>query len=261
MDLTNTPLAVAMLLAIGFGALSFLSPCVLPLVPSYLGYMSGAAVQKGMVKAPRTALLAHAFTFVVGFTVVFVLVVGMGGELLKALFAQNWRNVIQWVGGTMMIIFGLHFLGVFNIPLLERTVRLDVRPNQNVGYLRSFLIGMGFAAGWTPCIGPFMSGLLALSQQRDVSAIPISVAYSLGLGIPFMLVALSTGQVMAALKKITRRTFNLTLGGRTLLRDLNLISMVSGILLIAVGVLLFSGQFTRLNALIAPLLPDWLQRI
>src|SRR5258708_599891 len=130
------------------GMLSFISPCVLPLVPAYLGYMSGAAVQKGTVQAPRSLLFLHALAFVLGFTLVFVLIFGIGAEVLRTLFGYSYRNVIQWVGGVLMILFGLHFLGLFNLPWLERTAKLEVRPGPRLGYARSFVIGLGFAAGW-----------------------------------------------------------------------------------------------------------------
>ena len=255
MDIAN----VNVLVALWAGILSFLSPCVLPLVPSYLGYMSGASVQKGTVQAPRLVVLLHALAFVLGFTIVFVLIFGIGAAILRELFGPAYRNIIQTVGGVLMIVFGLHFLGIFNIPALDMTRRMEMRPDPRLGYARSSIIGMGFAAGWTPCLGPFLSLLLTLSGRAD--ALPLFIAYSLGLGIPFIIAALSMGQLTIWLRKITRRTFDLRIGGRTILHDLNIISMISGVLLIFMGILLVSGQMTRLNSWIAPLLPDWLQGI
>src|SRR5262245_46003301 len=104
---------VNIITAILFGALSFLSPCVLPLVPAYLGYMSGASVQKGVVQAPRMVVLLHATAFVLGFTLVFVLIFSAASELLQVLFGYNYKRVLEVVGGLMLILFGLHFLGVF----------------------------------------------------------------------------------------------------------------------------------------------------
>ncbi|MGI8586302.1 MAG: cytochrome c biogenesis CcdA family protein [Chloroflexia bacterium] len=241
------------------GMLSFISPCVLPLVPAYLGYMSGASVQKGSIMAPRRTVLLHAVAFVLGFTLIFVLIFGIGAELLQALFGMAYRTVIQWVGGILLIVFGLHFLGLFNLPWLDMTKKLDVRPSRQLGYFRSSLIGMGFAAGWTPCVGPFLGLLLGMSGS--VAAVPLFVAYSLGLGIPFILVALSMGQLSLWLRKITRRSFDLRIAGHTLLRNLNTVSIISGVLMIFMGGLLISNRVTMLNQWIAPLLPTWLQGI
>ena len=258
--MTTDPASISLFTAVWAGILSFLSPCVLPLVPSYLGYMSGAAVQRGTgtLVAPRLVVLLHALAFVLGFTVIFVLVIGTGSELLYHIFGYQYKILIRWIGGILMIIFGLHFLGVFNLPFLDMTKRLDVRPDARLGYIRSFLIGLGFAAGWTPCIGPFLGMLLGMSS--NVAATPLFVAYSLGLGVPFI-IALTMGQLTIWLRKITRRSFDLRIGGRVLLSNLNVVSVVSGVLMIFMGVLLLSNQVTLLNQWIAPLLPSWLQGI
>ena len=255
MDAPNANLAVAVL----SGMLSFISPCVLPLVPAYLGYMSGATVQRGALQAARATILVHALAFVLGFTLIFVMIFGIGVDLLRDLFGPAYRSLIQWIGGSLLIVFGLHFLGVFNLPWLDTTRKLDIRPSQRLGYFRSFLIGLGFAAGWTPCVGPFLGLLLGMSG--NVAAVPLFVAYSLGLGIPFVLTALSMGQLSLWLRKITQRSFDLRVAGRTLVRNLNVVSMVSGLLMIFMGALLLSNRVTMLNGWIAPLLPTWLQGV
>lgn len=253
--MASTNLFVALLA----GMLSFISPCVLPLVPVYLGYMTGATVQRGTLQAPRRAVLGHAVAFVLGFTLIFVLVFGIGAEVLQQLLGSAYRVVIQWVGGLFLILFGLHFLGLFNLPGLERTRRLELRPSRRLGYVRSWLIGLGFAAGWTPCVGPFL-GLL-LSMSASVAAVPLFLAYSLGLGVPFVLAALTMGQLTLWLRRFTQRSFDLRLGGRVLLHDLNAVAMFSGLLMIGMGGLLLSDRVTMLNQWIAPLLPSWLQGV
>src|SRR4051812_47460221 len=110
-DLANMNFFIAMLAAVFYGALSFISPCVLPLVPSYLGYMSGAAVQKGTMQGPRRIILFHALAFVIGFTVIFVMIFGIGSEILDRIFGYTYHTLLQVIGGAFMIVFGLHFLG------------------------------------------------------------------------------------------------------------------------------------------------------
>jgi len=255
MNPSNANLSVAILA----GMLSFISPCVLPLVPAYLGYMTGATVQQGTLQAGRTAVLGHALAFVWGFTLVFVAIFGIGADLLRTALGPAYRTSIQWIGGVLLIGFGLHFLGLFNFPWLDMTRKFDIRPSRRLGYARSLLMGLGFAAGWTPCVGPFLGLLLGMSS--NVAAVPLFVAYSLGLGVPFVLTALSMGQLSRRLRRYTGRSFDLRLAGRTVLRDLNAVSMVSGLLMIGMGILLLANQVTMLNQWIAPLLPAWLQGI
>lgn len=244
-------------LAVAFGAgfVSFASPCVLPLVPVYLGYMTGAALDKqsGRLLAPRAVVLLHALSFVLGFSLVFVLIFGAGATLLGSLMQDN-RVLLQWISGVLLIVFGLHTLGIFNIPLLNYEKRLELKPSKRLGYLRSLLIGTGFALGWTPCVGPILGAMLTLAANQPPSAtMPLFLAYSLGLGIPFILTALVGRQLTVWLRKVMMRTFDLRVAGRTLLAGLNPISLVSGALLLVMGLLLVSDRVTWLNQF----LPQW----
>ena len=248
------------LLSFFAGLVSFLSPCVLPLVPAYIGYMSGSALaaarggaSAGGVRTAamssthaRWVVLAHSLVFVLGFTLVFVVVIGgLAGALSYAL--QDNRRILQQIMGVVLIVFGFHMLGVINIPFLNYTRRLEVRPASNLGYLRSFLIGTGFAIGWTPCIGPVLGSVFTISINGDQwGAFPLFLAYSLGLGVPFIITALAMGQISAGLKKLTRHSFSLKVGNWKLIDQVNVISIVSGVLLIFMGVLIFSNWLTIL---------------
>lgn len=242
-------------IAFAAGLVSFLSPCVLPLVPAYIGYLSGSAVRAQTAGGPSTAQAAqarwtvvmHALVFVLGFTLVFAVLGGLVGGL-RDVFAE-YRRPIQYVMGALLVVFGLHMMGVINISFLNYERRLGdrLRPADNLGYLRSFVIGIGFAAGWTPCIGTTLSGIfvLAMNGQQTDAFLPF-LAYSLGLGVPFILAALAMGHVSTFLKRITRRGFTLRIGGWTVINNTNVVSMVSGVLLVAMGLLVFTNTLTIL---------------
>ncbi|HMA36241.1 MAG TPA: cytochrome c biogenesis protein CcdA [Chloroflexia bacterium] len=252
MNESNANIFVAVLA----GFLSFASPCVLPLVPTYLAYMTGASVEKGTqrVQAARWKVFLHALAFVAGFSLIFVLLGISAGALSEWLL--DYRQQLQVVLGLLLIIFGVHTLRPFQIPFFYYENRLGdhFRPAANLGYFRSFLIGTGFALGWTPCVGPFLGLLYTMAMaQRTAEAVPLFVAYSLGLGIPFILAALLAGQLTIWLRKIMMRTFDLRVAGRTLLANLNPISLLSGVLLLFMGVLLVLDRVTWLNGL----MPQW----
>ncbi len=238
------------------GLLSFLSPCVLPLVPAYIGYLGGAAVPVARGTAmsgeatmsqttARWIVLANALLFVLGFTLVFALIGNLAGAL-SSLLAEH-RREIQYVAGGMLVIFGLHMVGLIRIQFLDYTRRLDVRPTAKLGYLRSFLIGLGFGVGWTPCIGPTLGLIftLALNGNQADAFLPF-VAYSVGLGIPFIATALAMGRISTALKRLTRRSFSFKLGGWKVVDQVNIVSLVSGVLLILMGALIFTNSLTIL---------------
>jgi cytochrome c-type biogenesis protein len=219
-------------LAIAFGAgiLSFISPCVLPLVPAYLVNLAGETALSG---TDRRRTIAHAAAFVAGFSAVFTLL-WIGIALLGTLGADlvTW---LQRIGGFILIVLGMHMLGLITIPFLERTAGLHLE-GASSGYRRSILIGVAFGAGWTPCIGPYLALILTILLNNDVaSGAVLLLAYSLGLGVPFLLVAGGFGSVRRALDWV-----------RVHIRAVN---AVGGTLVIVMGLLLLSGQLTRLNQL------------
>ncbi|HEX9075017.1 MAG TPA: cytochrome c biogenesis protein CcdA, partial [Anaerolineae bacterium] len=191
---------MSVLLAFGAGLLSFLSPCVLPMVPIYLGYLSGAAVTpEGLVTARRETV-AHAAAFVLGFTLIFIAI----WSALSVLTSLLSKNDMAHIAGVILIIFGIHFIGIIRIPFLYQEKRVEVR-NRPLGYPTSLLTGMAFAAGWTPCIGPTLSGVIALATQEAtvLQGTGLLLVYSAGLGIPFLLVALGLGSATKFLKKFS----------------------------------------------------------
>lgn len=230
---------VSWFLALGAGVLSFVSPCVLPLVPAYVGYLSGATVTpQGAVAHDRRATTLHALSFVLGFATVFTLLgasVGLVGYLL-----YDWLPLIQKGGGVILVLFGLHTMRLLNIPWLNYEKRLNWQANPEWGYASSFFVGSIFAAGWTPCVGLILSGilLLASASQTVGQGAALLFVYSLGLGIPFLLTGLALNRMSGLLRRLNRRQ--------------NVISIFSGLFLIGMGVLVYtnflsimSGYFYR----------------
>jgi cytochrome c-type biogenesis protein len=200
--------------------------------------------------------MLHALLFVAGLTFVFVVVIGGLAGAMSVFLRENKREV-QYVMGAVLVVFGLHMMGAINLPFMNYTRRLEMRTSQNVSFLRSLLIGMAFGIGWTPCIGPVLSSIFALSLSgREGEAFPLFLAYALGLGLPFLITALATGQIAGWLKKLTRRSFTFKIGRFTVLRQVNVISLVSGLLLIFMGLLIFTNSL----ALIAPQI-NWFEGI
>jgi cytochrome c-type biogenesis protein len=238
----SEPAALGILVAFAAGLLSFLSPCVLPLVPSYIGFLTGMTLSE-MTGRRRVALL-HALLFVAGFSLIFIILGASATALGRAL--NHYQVWLQRVGGVLIILFGLLCLGVFKVPLLgqERRVHLERKP---LGYLGSALVGMAFAAGWTPCIGPVLGGILGMAAtSSDASRGMLLLGfYSAGLALPFLIAAAALESFLNWFQRFRR--------------FLPWVMRVSGVLLILVGVLLVSGEFTRLAAWLQSLTPDFLR--
>jgi cytochrome c-type biogenesis protein len=226
------------------GLLSFLSPCVLPLVPSYLGFITGFTLEE-MGNRRRLAMI-HATLFVIGFSLVFILLGASATALGAAL--RFYKDAIMRVGGALIILFGLYCLGVIKLGFLtrERRVHLEQKP---LGYLGSVLVGVAFGAGWSPCIGPVLGGILSLAAtEANLSrGIGLLVAYSAGLAVPFLVAAFAVESFLDWFQRFRRH--------------LHLIQRVSGALLVIVGVLIVTGQFTRLASYLQKLTPDFLLRL
>ncbi len=235
---------MSVLIAIGAGLLSFFSPCVLPMVPIYIGYLSGAAVTpEGIVTARRDAV-SHAAAFVLGFTLIFVAI----WSALSVLTVILSKTDLAHIAGVILVVFGIHFIGIVRIPFLYQEARVEVR-NRPLGYPTSLLTGMAFAAGWTPCIGPTLSGVIALATQEAtvLQGTGLLIAYAAGLGIPFMLTAFALGSATKWLKKLSPH--------------LRKVEIASGILLLVMGILFLTDQFQILNAYFFKITPEWMQKL
>jgi cytochrome c-type biogenesis protein len=216
------------------GLASFLSPCVLALVPAYVGYLSGRSVGPGgMVVGNRWSSFAHGLAFVFGFSVVFVLLGAAASALGVLLYdARRW---LARIGGAVVIVFGLHMLGVIRIPFLDFDTRRQVQPDPSLGYLSSALMGVFFSAGWSPCVGPVLGAVLtlALNNARVAQGAVLLTAYSAGLAIPFLLAALGIGRAAESMRRHAR-----------LLKG---ISLMTGVVMIILGILLLTGTLSQLS--------------
>lgn len=225
------------------GVLSFLSPCVLPLVPSYLSFVTGMSLEDLQEGFDRRRVLVHSGLFVAGFTLVFVLL-GASASFLGSFLLYN-SDWIARIGGIVIIAFGLHLMGVFQLaPLLrEKRVHLSGKP---VGYIGTVGVGIAFGAGWTPCIGPVLGAVLTLAASREHMAQGMSLlfVYSMGLAIPFLLAALALERFLNAFSKFRR--------------FLPVVQKASGVLLVVLGILLLTGSFSLLAAYLNRFTPEFL---
>lgn len=215
------------------GLASFLAPCVLPLVPAYLGYLSGYAVTKSGSRtwSERFFVVAHAVAFVIGFSIVFILL-GTAAGSLGRLLRGDW---FRYAGGLIIIFFGLALMEVLHVPFLQQEARLQWQGKREWGFLSSLLVGMVFAAGWTPCVGPALSAILILSADQSTTAhgALLLTAYSIGVGLPFILAGFLIDQFGTLLQRMTRY--------------LPLIQKISGAILVLVGIILITDSFTMIG--------------
>ena len=222
---TNITLGLAFLA----GLASFLSPCVFSLVPAYIGYLGGRAAGGEDSPAHRWVTFTHGLAFVLGFSVVFI-IFGVAASFLGGLLFDV-RFWLAKIGGVIVVIFGLHMIGVFRIPFLNYDLRVHSQVDSRWGYISSALMGVFFSAGWSPCIGPVLGAILTLAMNGGSVLLGVKLlsAYSAGLAIPFLIAALGIGWVSAVLRKYSKA--------------MRIVEIVMGVLLVIVGVMLFLGTF------------------
>jgi cytochrome c-type biogenesis protein len=225
---------VSLFAAFSAGLLSFISPCVLPLVPSYLSYITGLSVEN-LAKVEererfKSAIILNALLFIAGFSTVFI-AFGASASLIGQVLYE-YQDVIRKVGGILIIIFGLYLLGILKLHIFTTERRLVHFESRPVGYVGSFLIGTAFAAGWTPCVGPVLGTILAYASTTESMSggVMLLSAYSFGLGLPFFLTAFGMDTFLSYFKSL--RSY---LGG---------VSFVSGGLLVLVGLMIFTDSVT-----------------
>ena len=231
-ELIDAGLLPAMLIALVAGVISFLSPCVLPIVPPYLAYMSGVTLNdmSSVATARRKAVIAALF-FVMGLSTVF-LILGFTASAFGAFFLQN-QILFARISGVVIVVFGLHFLGVFRIPFLDQEARLDAGDKGGSSF-GAYVLGLAFAFGWTPCIGPQLGAILSIaaSEASVAKGTLLLGIYAAGLGIPFLLAAMFITRAMGLMNRIKPH--------------MKTIERIMGGLLVLVGVMMITGAFTSL---------------
>jgi cytochrome c-type biogenesis protein len=238
---------VGIMIAFSAGVFSFLSPCVLPLVPSYLAFVTGMSLEDLQEGVDRRATFTHSLLFVTGFSLIFILL-GASASFLGQFF-RLYEVWIARIGGVVIILLGMHLAGVFKLAPLMQEKRIHLA-NKPAGYLGTLGVGMAFGAGWTPCIGPILGAILTYGMTQDTmwAGVGLLSVYSLGLAIPFLLASLALDRFLQTFQKFKKW--------------IPVMEKASGALLIVLGILLLTGKFTMLAAYMNQFAPAFiLERI
>ncbi|TLS38330.1 cytochrome c biogenesis protein CcdA [Pseudalkalibacillus caeni] len=223
--------------AFAAGLLSFFSPCIFPLIPAYVANLTGASFAGGKMEVNRSTLMVRAISFIFGFSLIFV-VMGASASFLGQFFA-NYRELVEKISGFLIVVFGLQMAGFISIKLLNQGKQWKTNNQKPKGTLRSFVVGLAFGTGWTPCVGLALSSILLLAGSSDTvyNGVLMLAVYSIGLGVPFLVLA----YLITYSLKITKQ----------LNRFMPVISKVSGYLFIIMGILLFTGTMQKISAWLA----------
>ena len=228
--------------ALGAGFASFISPCCLPLYPSYLSYITGISVSDlkagGQPRQMRVKMASHTLFFLLGFSLLFY-TLGYGVNAFADFF-RDYQQLIRQLASLLVILMGLFLAGVFQPKFLMREHKLNLG-GKKAGYLGSFIFGIGFSAGWSPCIGPILTAILGLQATSPGSWFSMTTAYAIGFAIPFFILAFFLGSA------------------RVLLRYSNAVMKTGGVLLVVLGIMLFTDQMTLITVYLNSITPDWLK--
>ncbi len=240
-DIIDAALLPALLISLAAGLISFLSPCVLPIVPPYLAYMSGVSMPDMMDqnKTNRPAIIASMF-FVMGLSTVFIFL-GFTASVFGQVFLRN-QELFSQIAGAVIILFGLHFLRFIKIPFLYREARIDAGDKGGSAF-GAYILGLAFAFGWTPCIGPILGSILSLAAQEDSVARGTTVlaAYAIGLGVPFVLSAVFINRATKLMNRFKKH--------------MGKVEKAMGALLVFVGLMLLTGAFSRFSYWLLEIFP------
>lgn len=225
---------ISILFALSAGLLSFFSPCVFPLIPAYVAHLTDGTISSGKVKADKKVLFFRSISFILGFSIVFVLL-GASASIVGQLFLEN-KKLIQMLGGLLIVFFGLQMLGIFNFKFLMFEKSFMHKIDFKITSIRSFILGIAFGSGWTPCVGLAFSSILLLASSSETiySGMFLLWIYSLGLGIPFLALSMVVTYSLKIVKRINKL--------------LPKLSLINGWILIIMGVLLFTGQMQRISS-------------
>ncbi len=223
--------------AFAAGMLSFLSPCIFPLIPAYVSHLTGSSFQEGKLVVHRGKLILQSLSFIVGFSLIFI-AMGASASFIGRFFAEE-RELVQRISGLLIIVFGLQMAGILNLRLLMSGKTWETKPDMRGGAIRSLVTGLAFGAGWSPCVGLALSSILLLAGSSETlwNGIGMLAVYSLGLGVPFLLISWLLTYSMNMMKKMNRW--------------MPLLSKINGWLLIGMGFLLFTGQLQKISAWLA----------
>jgi cytochrome c-type biogenesis protein len=231
---------VTLLAAFVAGFLSFISPCVLPLIPGYISFVSGASLEDMRTGGERRQILIRSLAFVLGFSLVFIALGASASAIGKFIFDK--LPLLSKIAGALIIVFGLHMMGVFKVGFLDNEKRAQTQ-RKPAGPIGAFLVGLAFAFGWTPCIGPILAGILVIAGSRETvgEGVLLLAVYSAGLGVPFLLTSVAIDRFFLVAAAIRRHY--------------HAIELASGGLLVGIGVLIFTGQLTVIVRYLQPYLP------
>lgn len=230
-DIIDASMGLSLMIATFAGILSFLSPCVLPIVPPYLAFIGGTSIED-MSDGRNGGVIAKALFFVMGLSTVFIFL-GLAASAFGQVFLQ-YQTQMGIVAGLVIIVFGLHFLGILKIPFLYREARIDAG-DQGGSMFGAYILGLAFAFGWTPCIGPILGTILSLAAQEGSvqRGVVMMAFYAGGLGIPFILAALFMRRFVKAMNKFKKH--------------MGLVEKIMGVLLVVVGLMLVTGLFSEMS--------------